>query len=132
MKQKAVRQMLRTVINPVNLYKAREYAKTQKLISRTQEDPQLRFYADVLKTDMLHYGYFEDSDISWLDISFRDMENAQIAYAEKISSLVSPSAGSVLDAGAGMGGLGNLLLGHGYKVVCLTPDKHQAGYIQGS
>ncbi len=129
MKQKAVRKVLRTLINPVNLYKAREYAKKQKFISRTQEDPQLRFYSDVLKTDMLHYGYFEDIDISWADISFRDMENAQIAYAEKLCSLVSRQAGKVLDAGAGMGGLGNLLHGHGYNVVCLTPDKHQAGYI---
>ncbi|MCF8111783.1 MAG: hypothetical protein K9J85_09870 [Desulfobacteraceae bacterium] len=132
MKQKVLNKTLRSVINPLNLYRACGYAKRQKETSRTKEDPQLRFYSEVLHTNMLHYGYFEDSAISWADICFRDMEEAQMAYAEKICGLVSTEAESILDAGAGMGGLGNLLQGHGYFVTCLTPDKHQAEYIRAN
>lgn len=106
------------------------YAKKQRHISRTREDPQLRFYADVLGTDMLHYGYFENTDISGAEISLRDIETAQMAYAEKIAGLVPSPGLEILDVGAGMGGLGNLLCQQGHHVTCLTPDKHQAEYIR--
>ncbi|MFW6052331.1 MAG: hypothetical protein ACOC8I_00345 [Desulfosalsimonas sp.] len=96
MKQKVLNKTLRTVINPLNLYRARGYAKRQKKTSRTKEDPQLRFYSEVLHTNMLHYGYFEDSDIHWTDISVRDMEKAQTAYAEKICGLVSTGTQSII------------------------------------
>ncbi|MGM0538750.1 MAG: SAM-dependent methyltransferase [Thermodesulfobacteriota bacterium] len=131
MKKHVLQKMALTICNPLNLYRAYAYAKRQKIgINRTQEDPQLRFYSDALGTDMLHYGYFEDIDISGDEISIRDIETAQMAYAKKIAELVSGPDQEILDVGAGMGGLGNLLHHNGHSVTCVTPDKHQAYYIK--
>ncbi|MBS3810185.1 MAG: hypothetical protein KGY38_08530, partial [Desulfobacterales bacterium] len=109
MKKHLLKNTAFTFCNPLNFYRAYVYAKKQRHISRTREDPQLRFYADVLGTDMLHYGYFENTDISGAEISLRDIETAQMAYAEKIAGLVPSPGLEILDVGAGMGGLGNLL-----------------------
>ncbi len=91
---------------------------------------ELRLYAEMLSNDMLHYGYFEDVDIKPEKLSFDDVENAQIRYAEKLISHMHDKSLPVLDIGCGIGGIANLIHKHGFQVEVLTPNIGQITYVR--
>ncbi len=115
-------------LNPVNWVKAYRFHKNNARYDKSSYDLELYLYSQILKNDMLHYGYFEDPSIQPEDISFKDLESAQIRYAEKIAAEVSKE-GKVLDAGCGTGGLSGILLRNGVNAEALTPDRNQVSYI---
>lgn len=124
-----VKKLLRKMFSPFHLWRAYNAAKNKKSRSRVIEDPQLKLYDKILKTDFLHYGYFEDTNKQASQISFDDIRQAQIRYAELIIEQVSKEKGSVLDIGCGMGGLIAMLLKEGMETVGITPDRVQIRYI---
>ncbi len=78
---------------------------------------------------MLHYGFFEDANIDAECISIKQIEDAQIKYAQNIIDLIVQKYGLVLDVGCGMGGLSAMLLQNNYEVEALTPNKNQKKHI---
>jgi len=91
---------------------------------------QLSLYANILQSDFLHYGYFEDATIRPEQTSLEDLRRAQTRYSEKVVSLIVNREAPVLDVGAGMGGISRLLSERGFEPVPLTPDKTQIAYIR--
>lgn len=99
-------------------------------MKKNKIDLQLKLYSDILKTDYLHYGYWENPEnIDYKRISLQDIRDAQVRYAEKIISLLPPPPLKVLDIGGGMGGFSAFLLSKGYASDVLTPDSAQIEYI---
>lgn len=124
-----VGRLLAPFVNPLAWLGALRFKRGQGPYVRAECDLELRLYAEMLGTDMLHYGYFDDPDIDPDSISFRDLERAQIRYAELIADRVGPAGGAVLDVGCGMGGLSAMLTRRGHQVDALTPDQHQVAHI---
>jgi 2-polyprenyl-3-methyl-5-hydroxy-6-metoxy-1,4-benzoquinol methylase len=79
---------------------------------------------------MLHYGYFENTEIETESISLSAIENAQIKYAQNIIDQISAPEDLILDIGCGMGGLSNMISQKGFMVDALTPNEYQIKYIQ--
>lgn len=124
-----LKKLLAKILWPPNLWKAYKAAKNRKGRSRVLEDPQLKLYDKILKTDFLHYGYFDDKTRKASQITFDDIRQAQIRYAELIIEQLTNKNEPVLDIGCGMGGLIGMLLNDGIETVGVTPDKHQVNYI---
>lgn len=91
---------------------------------------ELKLYSEVLHNDMLHFGYFDDTEISPEYISLGQLENAQKRYAEIILEQITDKNSPVLDVGCGMGGLSNYLQKNSFIVEALTPNNNQVQYIQ--
>jgi cyclopropane fatty-acyl-phospholipid synthase-like methyltransferase len=121
--------LIKKLLWPPHLWKAYTAKNTKKKVSRSTEDPQLKLYDQILKTDFLHYGYFDDPEKSADEISFKDIRQAQIRYAQLIVEQISDTKGAVLDVGCGMGGLISLLLEKGLPTTGITPDRVQVDYI---
>ena len=124
-----LKNLLKRVFSPNQLWQAYKASKNKKRKSRALEDPQLKLYDKILKTDFLHYGYFDDPGKQASQISFDDIRHAQIRYAELVIEQVINTKGPVLDIGCGMGGLIGMLLDKGMETVGVTPDKVQIRYI---
>jgi cyclopropane fatty-acyl-phospholipid synthase-like methyltransferase len=116
-------------INPIKLIQAWYYQKRHPKDKESNRNSELLFYAKILKNDMLHLGYFENSDTLPEDISFNQIENAQFEYAKLITDRISNNQSPVLDVGCGMGGLSKILFDNGFKVEALTPDRQQKKHI---
>lgn len=116
-------------LNPVTLMKAYSYQKKNSKYEKSSYDLELYLYSKILKNDMLHYGYFEDVNIEPEAISIKQVEDAQIKYAENIIEKIKNTKDPVLDVGCGMGGLSALMLQKGLKVEALTPNKNQISHI---
>lgn len=123
------KKLLKKLASPNHLWKAYKASKSKKPRSRSMEDPQLKLYDKILKTDFLHYGYFDDKTKQASKISFDDIRQAQVRYAELILEQVLDKKGPVLDIGCGMGGLIGMLLKMGMETVGVTPDRVQINYI---
>lgn len=121
---------LRPFINPVKWIKAGRYKRENAQYDKSNFDLELYLYSQVLKNDMLHYGYFEDTSINADAISLKIFEDAQIAYANHIIDQIKDKENPVLDVGCGMGGLANMMLKQNLKVDVLTPNKNQIDYIK--
>jgi len=117
-------------INPFSLIKAHNYQKKNSKYEKSSYDLELYLYSKILKNDMLHYGYFEDVTIEPEAISIKQVEEAQIKYAENIIEKIKNTKDPVLDVGCGMGGLSALMLQKGIKAEALTPNKNQIAHIQ--
>ncbi|HEY5590952.1 MAG TPA: class I SAM-dependent methyltransferase [Paludibacter sp.] len=117
-------------INPVSLIKAYNYQKKNSKYEKSSYDLELYLYSKILKNDMLHYGYFEDINTEPETISIKQVEDAQIKYAENIIEKIKNTKDPVLDVGCGMGGLSALMLQKGLKVEALTPNKNQIAHIE--
>ena len=91
---------------------------------------QLQLYSRMLPGDFLHYGYFDDPDTPAEEISFADLQRAQLRYAQKLIGRIGPPGLPVLDAGSGMGGMLGLLHSAGHDVTGLTPDRIQVDHIR--
>ena len=91
---------------------------------------QLNLFSQVLRSDFLHYGYFDDASVPPDRISFHDLQQAQLRYAQEIVKLIDLPDAPVLDVGCGMGGMLSLLHGAGFDVTGLTPDVVAVDYIR--
>jgi cyclopropane fatty-acyl-phospholipid synthase-like methyltransferase len=79
---------------------------------------------------MLHYGYFDDINVHHDTLSLKEVENAQIRYAENIINQIVSKDLPILDVGCGMGGLGAMLYERGYtQLELLTPNRNQIEFI---
>jgi cyclopropane fatty-acyl-phospholipid synthase-like methyltransferase len=125
----SMKNTLLKLLNPVSWIKAYTYHKQNEKYDKSAYDLELFFYSKILKNDMLHYGYFEDSHVAPETISIRQFEEAQIRYSENIIAQIKDRDTYVLDVGCGMGGFSGLLLKHDFKVDALTPNVDQKEYI---
>jgi cyclopropane fatty-acyl-phospholipid synthase-like methyltransferase len=118
--------------NPRKITRSVRFRKAQLKYDRSAFDLELTLYSNILKDDMLHYGYFDDTGIQPEDISVSMMEEAQIRYAQNIlNNIVEENrSGRVLDVGCGTGGLTGMLLTNGLNVEALTPNDQQIGYVR--
>ncbi len=117
------------LLNPVNWLNAYKFHNNNKKFDKSTYDLELHFYSNVLKTNMLHYGFFNDTEIRGADISISMIEEAQLNYANKILEAVTDKLSPTLDVGCGMGGLSQLLHLNGFDSVALTPNKNQIQFI---
>jgi cyclopropane fatty-acyl-phospholipid synthase-like methyltransferase len=124
-----MKKILFKLINPVQITKAWLYHKKNSKYDKSTYDLELFLYSKILKNDMLHYGYFENTDIEADSISVRALEDAQIKYAQNIIDQI-PDTNLILDIGCGMGGLSNLITQKGLKVEALTPNENQINHIR--
>jgi len=125
-----MRKLLLNFINPVALVNAYLYHKKSSKYDKSAYDLELFLYSKILKNDMLHYGYFEDTNIEADAISLKSVEEAQIKYSQKIIEQISNTDDLILDVGCGMGGLSNLIHKKGLKVEALTPDENQIKHLK--
>jgi len=117
------------LLNPLNYIRAYLYHRRSGRYDKSSYDLELFLYSKVLENDMLHYGYFEDINISSDTISIREVEDAQVRYAENVIDKINNVKAPILDVGCGMGGMAGLLLQRGFIVEALTPDENQKSYI---
>ncbi len=122
--------VLKKLVLPQHLYKVIKHQRNKNNTSRVYDDAQLKLYSNIIPGDFLHYGYFEDVNITPQDISLNAIYKAQLKYAELILDKVTDKVSPVLDIGCGMGGLIKLMLDRGLKPSALTPDKNQVQYIR--
>ncbi len=118
------------LLNPIEWLKAYNFHKKNSKYKKSSYDLELYLYSKMLKNDMLHYGYFEDININPENISIKQLEMAQILYAENIIEYISNRQDPVLDVGCGLGGLSNLIMKNNIEVEALTPNKNQIHHIQ--
>ncbi len=122
--------VIKNFLNPVKIIKALCFQNKQKKYRRSVSDLELMLYSNISKNDMLHYGYFENTEIAPEDISISDIEKAQIRYTENIVNKIVNKNELILDVGCGMGGLAAILIQQGYNVEVLTPNIKQIEYIK--
>ena len=125
-----MKSLIKKLINPIELIRAYKFHKKQKKHIKSSQDLELKLYSKIIKTDMLHYGYFDDINIKSDSISIKDLENAQMRYVDIIIEQILNKSEYILDVGCGMGGLSNILLNNNLKVEALTPDNNQKEYIK--
>lgn len=118
------------LFSPARLWRALRAHRDRRKLSRTSSDEGLKLYADVLRGDFIHFGYFADPNTDPREISLADLERAQLAYTQLFLDRMHDKGRPVLDVGCGMGGLSAQLAARGFTPVALTPDVHQIAYIQ--
>lgn len=124
-----MRRTLLGFLNPVKWVKAWRYKKRQSKLDPSSFDLELYLYSQLLTTDMLHYGYFDDVSRAPETISIRDFEDAQLRYAELLMAQINNNA-RVLDVGCGMGGLAHLIAQRGFDVEAVTPNDQQVHHVR--
>ncbi len=122
--------LFKTFFTPRNYLRFFKYLRNQQAPSTTLENAQLKLYSQILPGDFLHYGYFENPDVTPEEISLQDFFQAQLCYAKLIMEQAIDKNSPVLDAGCGNGGMIDLLLRNGFSPVGLTPDRSQVEYIK--
>ena len=115
--------------HPGHLWRAVNLQRNRKRDSRSLEDIQLKLFSELLPSDFLHFGFFENPDVLPEEMALNHVVQAQNRYAELLLDHVTDSASPVLDVGCGMGGLCRMLLERGMTPVALTPDRLQVGYL---
>ena len=126
------RGLFRKVLNPAEVGKAIRKQIQRKAHKHAYDDAQLALYSQILPSDFLHFGYFDDPAKDPRDISLNDITRAQDRYAELLLEHVVDRDNAVLDVGCGMGGLSRMLLARDFSPVALTPDRLQAAHVQGT
>lgn len=117
-------------LNPLNWFRAWRFQRQNAKFDKSTYDLELYLYSKILQNDMLHYGYFENVQVAPETISLKQLEDAQILYAQNIIAQVTDKENAVLDIGCGMGGLTSILLEKNYVVEALTPNANQFRHIQ--
>jgi len=125
-----MKSLIKKLINPIELIKAYRFHKNQKKHIKASEDLELMLYSKIIKSDMLHYGHFNDINIKSDSISIKDLEVAQMNYVDMIIEQILDKNNKILDVGCGMGGLSKILFDKNLKVEALTPDNNQKKYIE--
>ena len=77
----------------------------------------LHVFKFFLKTEYLHYGYFEN-----LDADVGNLKKAQEIYAEKLFAQIPEGTKTILDVGCGSGRTAAELLSKGHEVDCVSPS----------
>jgi cyclopropane fatty-acyl-phospholipid synthase-like methyltransferase len=125
-----LRSVLGRVIHPGHLWKAASLQYHRRANRKLFPDHRLEFYAKILPSDFLHYGFFETNENNEPEsMSFAAFAAAQTRYADLLIDLAGNTTDPVLDVGCGMGGLCRLLVERGYDPTALTPDRLQAAYV---
>ncbi|MBR8840548.1 MAG: methyltransferase domain-containing protein [Stigonema ocellatum SAG 48.90 = DSM 106950] len=87
-------------------------------MSQKVKDPILDYYRKIIKSDYLHYGYWNSEE----ELKVENLHRAQERYIKHLISLIPQGAQTVLDVGCGVGGNALLLLDKGFQVEALSPD----------
>jgi MPBQ/MSBQ methyltransferase len=124
-----VKSALSRAVHPGHLWRAAQLQRHRKRDSRSHDDVQLKLYSEMLPSDFLHYGYFDDVNRAPEDISLNEIVVAQNRYADLILDQVVDKESEILDVGCGMGGLCRMMLARGLKPVELTPDRLQVSHV---
>lgn len=127
-----MKHVLAGFFNPFKLIRAWLYQRKRKKYHKAAHDLELNLYHHMLSNDMLHWGYFDDTEIPCDSISIRDFEKAQQRYAENIIALLGSKSQAVLDVGCGMGGIAAMISREGYQMELLSPHTGQKDYLQRS
>ena len=90
-----MKKTLLNILNPLQWIKAYQFHQANAKFDKSTYDLELYLYSKVLKSDMLHYGYFENIDIAAEDISLKAIEDAQIKYAQNIIDLIKNKDGLI-------------------------------------
>jgi MPBQ/MSBQ methyltransferase len=114
---------------PGHLWTAFSLHWNRKANRRKFDDTRLALYSQILPSDFLHYGFFDDVNQAPEEMSLHDITRAQSRYAELLIDLAGDKADPVLDIGCGMGGLSRMLKDRGYAPTALTPDRMQAAHV---
>ena len=94
-------------------------------------DNVLKLYSKTIKSDFLHYGFWNDPEYVNLDkITLNEIKIAQKRYIENLSSFIPDEVKFILDVGCGIGGNAMFLINKGYKVETLSPDDYQKDIIE--
>jgi cyclopropane fatty-acyl-phospholipid synthase-like methyltransferase len=117
------------LLNPATWIRAYKFHKKNSKFDKSQYDLELYLYSKILKNDMLHYGYFDNPEVEADTISIRQLEDAQVRYAENIIDQIVNREDAVLDVGCGMGGLAKMMLDREIDVEVLTPNANQIEHI---
>src|SRR4051812_26145264 len=126
------RRVVARTLNPRHLVEAAKLQIRRKAHRHSYDDAQLALYSQILPSDFLHYGFFDDPDIRPEDMSLSDIVGAQQRYSELLLDLAGKPTEPVLDVGCGMGGLSRLLRDRGFAPVALTPDRLQAAHVRSA
>jgi len=124
-----MKKLILPFFNPAKLLKAYQFKKKNPPSKRAAKDLELMLYSKILKNDMLHLGYFKDTETIPEDISISQVEDAQLEYARQLIKQIKEKGLPVLDVGCGMGGLSKILLDNNIPVEALTPDINQKKHI---
>jgi len=124
--------VLGRAIHPGHLYKAVKLQLGRKAHRHTYDDAQLALYSQILPSDFLHYGYFDDPARRPEDITLSDVTRAQARYSELLLDLAGDPSLPVLDVGCGMGGLCRLLKARSFTPTALTPDRLQTAHLKAT
>ena len=116
--------------NPVHWLPAARLQWNRKRDRRSYDDAQLKFFAQILPADFLHFAYFDDTSTQPEDITVNDLLKGQRRYAEVLLEQIVDVSHPVLDVGCGMGGLSAMMLDRGFAPVALTPDRLQINHIR--
>lgn len=73
----------------------------------------------------LHYGYWPDD----LEVQFSNFSKAQSNHSEFIIANIPENTKTILDVGAGAGGLASKLVAKGYSVDCVSPSEFLSNKI---
>lgn len=115
--------------NPIEWARAYRFNKQNAVFEKSSYDLELYLYSKILNNNMLHWGFFEDTEVKADEISLKQMGEAQHRYANNILAQIADKKHPVLDVGCGMGGLAELMLEQSMDVEVLTPNKNQIAYI---
>jgi len=85
----------------------------------------LHFFKFFLKSEYLHYGFFEGIEPDILNLA-----KAQEKYAEFLISNIPGEVKTILDVGCGSGRMARTLLEKGYQVDCVSPGTLLTNYVK--
>jgi cyclopropane fatty-acyl-phospholipid synthase-like methyltransferase len=88
--------------NPIEWVSACRFQKKNAKFDKSTYDLELYLYLKILTNNMLHYGYFEDVSVQPETISLKQVEDAQVKYANNIIDQIIAKDAPVLDVGCGM------------------------------
>ncbi len=77
------------------------------------------------KSEELHYGYWPED----LKVQFSNFSEAQSNHSEYIIANIPENTKTILDVGAGAGGLASNLVAKGYSVDCVSPSEFLSNKI---
>src|ERR1700736_713842 len=75
------------LLNPLHLWQACRLQLRRKQDRRLFDDAQLALYSQILPSDFLHYGYFDNASIKAEEISLADVTRAQSNYSQRLLEL---------------------------------------------
>ncbi|MCS6947733.1 MAG: hypothetical protein NZM12_08975, partial [Steroidobacteraceae bacterium] len=77
-----LRPLLGRLLHPLHVWRAVRLQRQRRTLRTADDDSQLQLYHRILRTDFLHYGYFDRRDVDPNSLSFDALRTAQRRYAE--------------------------------------------------